>query len=308
MTYRTPLIVAAAACTLLVPAVQAATTLSGGSTALSTAVAIPGSPRIVKLVAPGQLQVSAPGAAVRTITVPFACSLSVAMTASEAFVCGGEEGDPIAVDLVTGAQRRLPARTPLTKDKELFTATRAGSRWLEGQIELSGAEFGNKGFTIDVIVDRTTGREIDVNGSFSPDAKSWGARRYVNLDSARPDQTLCSPVTRSAIADATYGDLVKVGSWTVRQSAGGSVLQRCGSTKTTRISAQQVVLGRKHVAWIQGRHVTLRTLATGRTRTFALTHSQGTLALSSNRLVISQIIARPPTYTPLAQVNTIPID
>jgi hypothetical protein len=307
MTCRSSLIVAATASALLAPAAQAATTLSGGGTALSTAVAVPGSPRIVTMVAPGRLQVSAPGAVARTIAVPATCSLSVAMTASEAFVCGGEEGDPIAVDLVTGAQRRLPARTPLTQDQELFTATRAGSRWLEGQIELSSAEFGNKGFMIDVIVDRATGRQIDVNGSFSPDAKSWGARRYVNLDSARPDQTLCSPVKRSAIAGATYGDLVKVGSWTLRQSAGGSVLQRCGSTKTTRISSQQVVLGREHVAWIQGRHVTLRTLATGRTRTFALTHSQGTLALSSNRLVISQVIARPPTYTRSTQVNTIPI-
>lgn len=303
MHYRSSLIAAVAATALLAPTAQAATKkLSGGRTAAAAAAATPESSRVVTLVGPGNLQVRSPGATARTFAVPAGCTLTPAMTSREAFVCAGKEGDPIAVNLATGVERTLPARTPLTQDEEPFTPTAAGSRWLKGDIALIDSQLGDHGATVSVIVDRKTGRQIDVNGNFGRRvAKRWGAKRYVDLNRAEPARALCRPVKRSRIG-STYGDLVKVGSWTVRQTATRSILQRCGSSRSTSIPSRVTVLGRKHVAWIHGRHVTIRTLRSRRTRTFRLTHSRASIALSSNRLIISQALSGGRW-----QINTIPI-
>lgn len=95
---------------------------------------------------------------------------------------------------------------------------------------------------------------------------------------------------------------MRVGHWTLRQTATRSILQRCGSSRSTSIPSLDAVLGGKHVAWIQGRHVTIRTLRSRRTRTFRLTHSRASIALSSNRLIISQALSGGRW-----QINTIPI-
>jgi hypothetical protein len=289
---------------LMVPAAQGATKLTGGTIAMSLASASPDSPQIVTLTAPGQLQVSTPRTEPRTLAVPDHCGLTRAITATEAFVCSGDQGDPIAINLRTGRQRTLPKRPQLAahSSQELFTPTRAGSRWLAGYLDLG------KQFMIDVIVDRTTGRTLDVNGSFGSKApKAWGASRYIDLDTARPDQPLCPGVRRHDLATSGtfFGPLTKVGSWTVSQTGYASVLQRCGTTKTTPIPSQQTVLGPRYLAWVQGHRVMLCSLATGRTRTFFFTHTRADVAMSSNRLIVSQGLYSP--TGPKVQINTIPI-
>jgi hypothetical protein len=221
-------------------------------------------------------------------------------------VCSGDQGDPVAINLKTGAQHTLPKRPQLAANssQELFTPTAAGSRWLAGYLDLG------KQFTIEVIVDRTSGRAIDVNGNFgSIVPKMWGADRYVDLDSARPDQPLCRGVRRHDLATrgTFFGPLTKVGSWTVSQTAAAtaSVLQRCGTTKKVTIPSQQTVLGRKYLAWVHGRRVMLRSLTTGRTRTFLFTHTRAEIAMSSNRLIVSQALYSP--TGPKVQINTVPI-
>jgi hypothetical protein len=295
---------------LMVPAAHGATKLTGDTIATSLAAASPDSPQIVTLTAPGKLQISIPGTVPRTLEIPDNCGLTQAITATEAFVCSGDQGDPIAINLKTGTQRTLPKRPQLAahSSQELFTPTRAGSRWLAGYLDLG------KDFTIDVIVDRTTGRTLDLHGNFgSIIPKTWGAGRYVDLDSARPDQPLCRGVRRPPVVpgSAILGPLTKVGSWTISQTAAAtdvataSVLQRCGTTKKIAIPSQQTVLGRKYLAWVQGHRVMLRSLVTGRTRTFLFTHTRADVAMSSNRLIVSQGLYSP--TGPKVQINTIPI-
>jgi hypothetical protein len=285
----------------------AATPLTGGRTVLGPAATTPDSSRITTFDAPGVLRVTVPGKADRALAVP-ACGpgggLFAAATRREVFFCGG-----FAIDEVTGAQASLFPHgvgrlDPATTNYEGFSAQGAGSRWIIGDLTTEYAGSGKSSFT-SVLVDRLTGK-VTADSSTSTGT-------YLDLNAAHPHQRVCRPITRQFIPDSYYpsfGPLTKVGSWTLRYLAGYDdasewVVQRCGTTKQLTLPSRSTpALGRHHVAWVTGRTVHLRTLASGVTRRLALPQG-GTVSLgfSSTRLVVSQQVDFGATW----EVWTVPV-
>jgi hypothetical protein len=170
---------------------------------------------------------------------------------------------------------------------------RAGRYWLYGEMDLS-SDNSPSALAVPVIVSRATGAVIDLTGQFTREAKAWGSRRFIDLSSRRPDRRLCSSVRRSRVA-GSYGDLVKLGDWTLRetQRTGAppalDTVQRCGSPHRLRLGERaRTVLGRGVVAWFHSnRELRVRNLRSGRTRSYSV-HGGSTIAFSANRLVVSQ--------------------
>jgi hypothetical protein len=276
------------------PAAATARMLPPGIPAASFAVGSPDSPVIAALSAPGQLVVRSPGQATQAFAIRDACG-PAAVAPGVVFMCTG--GTPEALSLATGALSPVPIGqlTP-GPDYEHFRLLRAGTHWLEGQVDLT-SETSPSPLTVPVIVSRSTGQTIDLRGVGR--GHSLGARRYVDLSSARPDRALCAPVRRShvpGIRPKVFARLLKVGNWTLRASGDElvSFLQRCGSRRSQRLSVEHApILGRGYAAWFDGRVIRLRHLRTGRDQTFTwfrpgFGRDDTTMAFTSNRLLVSQ--------------------
>lgn len=297
------LVLAGMACAAVTAIPAVAASLPHPKIAASPAVGAATSAIVASADDSGALRVATPGAADQTFAVPPGCRPQ-AVAPGTVFVCTQDQGGPVSVDASTGALTKVSVGqlTP-EDDREYFRLMAAGTQWLEGEMELT-SDSSPSALTVPVIVNRATGAVVDTSGRFSTTARSWGARRYVDLSSARPDRTLCSPVRRSLLAGAghrRYGRLVKVGVWTLREikqkatAAGPSYLvQRCGSKRTLPLPAgAEPVLGRGYVAWFDRRVVRVRRLSDGHTRSYAWyrpgrARSATTIALSANRLLISQ--------------------
>lgn len=251
--------------------------------------ASPDSARLIVLAEQGRLEVRVPGRPARSLTVPAGCQIT-AVTRTEAFLCSQTQGGPLAVDLRTGAAQKLPVQmpTPTSPNETLtFELARAGTRWLEGTVERRSSDGGSSLFEA-VLVDRRTGRMS------SPGGKStgrWGPTRYFDLNARQVDRQLCAPIRRAAADEGGFGVAFVQGDWTLRQDDTEFLLQRCGQRRVAQRTRTglSVVLGTRHLAWVSFTSVHLRTLKTGRVRTFPLAGSPAStsVALSNSRLAIS---------------------
>lgn len=269
-------------------AAQAARPLDQGRASLGPAAVSVTSSRITTVSQPGWLTVSVPGRSDRALPAPV-CSGSTPLLASaasrEVIVCSSS-----VEDLVTGSRRQITVgrlEPSYPGDNDAFEPRLLGTRWIAGTMQANTALGSNA--TYPVVVERATGRVVRVS--------TFAATRYLNLDAARPDQPLCAPLRQTPQGDnvGPFGDLVKVGDWTLRTgpAPGASyrqVLQRCGTRRGTSFPAgARAALGQAHIAWVTGNVVHLQTLATGRTRLLSLARAgRAVLGFSANRLVISQ--------------------
>lgn len=262
------------------------------------------------------LSVRIPGVATRAYPVPVSCEPEAVAPGTVFVACYGPTPTLQEFDIATGALRPVTVgRLSGPGSIEDFSLARAGTHWLEGEMRLS-SETSPSGLYLPVIVNRRTGGVIDLDGRFNRTARRWGVRRYVDLSSARPDRTLCTPVRRTGVLRGDeYLRLTKIGAWTLREALTPQlrrhrVLQRCGTRRAMRLPPNgEAVLGRGFAAWFDRRVIRLRNLRTGRTRAFTWYGPRTpyrystTFAFISNRLVVSQNILSNRTYV----VHTIPL-
>ena len=285
----------ASALTLLCPPALGAQSLPTGSEARSIGVTSPDTRAIATLIAPGQIQVQTPGAVERRFAVSENCQPAAMAPGSLLIECLGPAPGYEQLDLSTTelSPVKIGKLDPNPETQEHFRLIRAGRSWLRGEMDLT-SDNAPSALTVPVIVNRTTGAVIDLTGRFTPAAKSWGSRRYVDLSRPRPDRRLCSPVKRSRVA-GSYGDLLKVGDWTLRETQRPSnppainTVQRCGSPRRLHLGERAApVLGRDFLAWFHdSRELRVRDLRRARTRSFSI-RGRTAIAFSANRLVVSE--------------------
>lgn len=295
------LVVAAVAVALAVAdrAVAGVLPLPAAQDVESAVVATPVDPRLVWVGVDGQLRSAVLGEAPRTYPMPVP-AYPAAVAPGTAFLAGGATGID-RLDLATGEVMPVRPRVPRGLVGSI-TITRAGVHWLEGHASTTAGDR-----EVPVIVNRTTGRVIDTDGSLTAAARGWGAGRWIDLSrTAHPEAHLCAPIRRvdlRAPGRPRYGALLEDHAYTLRETTRPAptqavprprarwILQRCATRTAVAIrTIAPPVLGAGHLVWVDTDAIHLRTLATGRTRRYALpTASEEIpiLAMSSDELVVS---------------------